>query len=223
MKWVLVLLLLLPATFAVTIHGTVYDFSLDVVTDAIVEINSTPRQQMVSKDGTYSFTVPEGQYTLKAQQIKSDSDIEEEITAADEGDYVLDLILFPKFDEELLEEAPEVPDVEFLAEGKSPLSWLLWLLVFLALGLILNYMLKPPKKIIVEKEIIKEIREVALDEELMKVMDFIEKEGGRTTQKDIRRQFPQSEAKISLMLDELESKKLIKKVKKGRGNLILKT
>ncbi len=39
---------------------------------------------------------------------------------------------------------------------------------------------------------------------------------------DIRKNFPYSEAKISLMIDELEAKGLVKKVKKGRGNLILK-
>jgi len=57
--------------------------------------------------------------------------------------------------------------------------------------------------------------------DLKDLMDFIRKEEGRTTQKDIRRQFPLSEAKISLMIAELEDKGLIKKIKKGRGNIIV--
>ena len=43
----------------------------------------------------------------------------------------------------------------------------------------------------------------------------------RTTQKEIRKIIPLSEAKISLMITDLESRDLIKKVKKGRGNIII--
>ena len=41
------------------------------------------------------------------------------------------------------------------------------------------------------------------------------------TQKDLRKHFAMSEAKISLMITELESLKKIKKIKKGRGNIII--
>ena len=50
---------------------------------------------------------------------------------------------------------------------------------------------------------------------------MIRKEGGRATQKDIRKQIPLSEAKISLMLAELEHKGVVEKIKKGRGNIII--
>ena len=53
------------------------------------------------------------------------------------------------------------------------------------------------------------------------VLKFIKKEGKRTTQKDIRKQFPLSESKISLVISELEEKELIKRIKKGRGNIII--
>jgi uncharacterized membrane protein len=59
------------------------------------------------------------------------------------------------------------------------------------------------------------------DEDLQKMIDAIRKEGGRTTQKDIRKQIPLSEAKISLMISELEHKGVVEKVKKGRGNIII--
>jgi uncharacterized membrane protein len=42
----------------------------------------------------------------------------------------------------------------------------------------------------------------------------------RITQKDIRKEVPLSEAKISLIIAELEAKGIIRKVKKGRGNII---
>jgi uncharacterized membrane protein len=48
--------------------------------------------------------------------------------------------------------------------------------------------------------------------DLRKVIDIIKKEGGRTTQKELRKQIPLSEAKISLMISELEHKKIVQKV-----------
>jgi uncharacterized membrane protein len=53
------------------------------------------------------------------------------------------------------------------------------------------------------------------------VLAFIKEEGGRVTQKDIRKKFPLSEAKISLVVTELESKELVKRIKKGRANIVV--
>ncbi len=59
------------------------------------------------------------------------------------------------------------------------------------------------------------------DNDLEQLTKIIKQEGGRTTQKDIRKQIPLSEAKISLMITELEHKGVIEKIKKGRGNIII--
>jgi hypothetical protein len=171
--------------------------------------------------------VPPGNYELAAEHSKSDSSIIENITASNEGDYVFDLILLPSIDQDeaVFDEDINVPMVEDVIQDKPAVQWLLWIIVFAALGyLVYKVSKKSPKVIekVVHKEVVREIKEVAVAEELQKIIEFIEKEGGRTTQKDIRKNFPYSEAKISLMIDELEAKKLIKKVKKGRGNLILK-
>ena len=60
-----------------------------------------------------------------------------------------------------------------------------------------------------------------LDKSLKDVVEFIVQEGGRTTQTEIRYKFPSSEAKISLMITELEHKGIVKRIKKGRGNVIV--
>jgi len=214
---------MLPAVFGVTIHGTVYDFGLNKLPNSVVEINSSPRQQMVAKDGTYSFNVVPGAYELHAWNNKTDSEVEENLVANVEGDYVLDLILLPNIeaDEEFFADT-EAP-IEELVKAKPSFYWLIWVVVFAVLGYLVYKVSRKPEKVTEKvKEVIREIKEVAISEELQKVMEFIEKEGGRTTQKDIRKQFPHSEAKISLMIDELEAKGLIKKIKKGRGNLILR-
>ncbi|MBS3149146.1 hypothetical protein J4455_00425 [Candidatus Woesearchaeota archaeon] len=41
------------------------------------------------------------------------------------------------------------------------------------------------------------------------------------TQKDIRKELKISEAKVSLILTQLESEGRIKKIKKGRGNIVI--
>jgi uncharacterized membrane protein len=214
---------MIPSVLGVTIHGTVYDFGLSRLPDSVIEINSTPRQQVVAKDGSYSFSVPPGTYSLKARHEKADSEVIENVSAVTEGDYVLDLILLPLLggDEEIVMEEPDIME-EIVAE-KPAVHWLLWVVVFIVLGYLIYRISKKPQKV-VEKvtEVVREVKEVAVVEELQKVLEFIEKEGGRTTQKDIRKNFPYSEAKISLMIDDLEAKGLVKKVKKGRGNIIIK-
>jgi uncharacterized membrane protein len=61
-----------------------------------------------------------------------------------------------------------------------------------------------------------------LHADLQEVMDIIKDQGGRITQKDLRRKLKKySEGKVSLMLTDLESRELIKKFKKGRGNIVI--
>lgn len=73
----------------------------------------------------------------------------------------------------------------------------------------------------VKEEIKEKNKEAALPEDLEKIINFIKDNDNRTTQKEIRLKFPFSEAKISLMIADLEARGLIKKLKKGRGNIII--
>ena len=52
-------------------------------------------------------------------------------------------------------------------------------------------------------------------------VEKIREAGGRINQLELRQQLPYSEAKVSLMLADLESRGLIRKIKKGRGNIII--
>lgn len=53
------------------------------------------------------------------------------------------------------------------------------------------------------------------------VVTIMEKNGGRITQLELRKLLPYSEAKVSLIVSDLESRGIIKKVKKGRGNILI--
>lgn len=214
---------------AATVYGTIYDFELNKIGNSIVEISTLPKQTFVAKNGTYSFAVPFGNYTISAKS--GENTAEEKVVVVKEGEYLLDLILFPDLSEEediIAETELTVTDEYF--EEKSDLIYYytagLVVLFCLVLAVIFFYKRKIEKHI---KEEIKEVKkekeiketEKEISAELKELLEFIKKEGGRTTQKDIRKNFPQSEAKISLMIAELEAMGKIKKIKKGRGNIIV--
>jgi uncharacterized membrane protein len=213
--YIVVLVLLSHACFGATVHGTIYDLSLEKTIDVVVEVNTSPQQRLVSKDGTYSFTIPLGSYKISAKQIAHNvtlADAQEFIKVIDERDYVLDLFLFPTFDEDdILNET----DVDFTEDDLKTTNRLLIIVIVLLVALVvvavvLYLKLKKREPVVVEG-----------DDDLEKVLSIIRSQGGRTTQKEIRKHMPLSEAKVSLILTELEAKGIIQKYKKGRGNIVV--
>lgn len=206
---------------AATIHGSVYDLSLNKIDKAVVSVDSVPKQTIVAKDGDYSFILPVGSYTINANAAQGAA--EEVLEVKEEGDFTVDLILFPGDEEEL-----NLDDVNVELEKNNTILVIIIILVLLVIGgLIWVFLLH--KRILKifdvfkrEKEAKKEEKkEVEVKGDLEQMLEFIKKEGGRTNQKDIRKQFGLSEAKISLMVTELEDKGKIKRIKKGRGNVIV--
>ena len=224
-------LLVVNLALAADIHGSIYDLSLNKMGNAIVEIDTAPKQFYVSKDGTYSFTAPIGFYAVKAEHYEGRllvSSTSENITVKDDGDYVLDLVLFPIInEEELLEDEIKAPK-----KGVYINYFVIAAIVVLIAVLLFHIYNKKKKakhdggreeKSEEEKKEEEKISEPELhgDEFLDKVIEIIKEEGGRTTQKEIRKNIPLSEAKISLIISELEAKGRVRKIKKGRGNIIL--
>jgi len=64
-------------------------------------------------------------------------------------------------------------------------------------------------------------RNRTLPEDLQEIVDIIRTNGGRITQKDLRTRLRYSEAKVSLMVADLENRGCIEKFRKGRGNVII--
>ena len=209
---------------AATIYGTVYDISLKKANNARVEIDTSPKQFMVAQNGSYSFSVPVGQYTIKSFLMQKSTVVasaQENITIKQDGSYVLDLILFPD-----VEEGVENISIDFngdvIQDSKNNnnilfTGFLVLLIVGIAVGAL--YYFKTRKKESKPEENKNAYR--GEDGDLEHLMGIIKKEGGRATQKEIRKQIPLSEAKISLMIAELEHKGVIEKIKKGRGNIII--
>lgn len=213
---VLLFLIFVDSSLAATVHGTVYDDNLDVLKDVVVEVDSVPNQRFVAKDGVYSFTLPPGSYTIT---VKYDSQVvEEKITIEKEGDYVLDLFSFPSFEEEdeLLKETGEISiDDEYFREDRTRLYLVIGVAVLVLSGVVF-YFLRSRKP-----EIKSGIEDVKEEDEAEKYLGFIKRHGGRTTQKEIRKNFPVSEAKVSLIITELEHKGKVEKIRKGRDNIIV--
>lgn len=227
----LVLLWLLPLVAATTIHGTVYNEELEVEEDVLVKINTTPRQQFLARDGTYLFDVPPGRYQITAEKGLFSSS--EDVEIATEGDFVFDLFLLPDFtdEDELLAETEE----PFLEEEKSRWQWwhyaIALAVVLYGLGRFfwlrrkhgpLRYFRRK-----IREESIKPIEQHKEELEngpgyIENALEIIRHHDGRITQKELRKEMMYlSEAKVSLIVTELEHKGTIEKVKKGRGNVLI--
>jgi uncharacterized membrane protein len=221
----LMLLLCSMISLAATLSGTVYDYSLTPVDGCIVTVNSTPHQQVVTRNSSYEFELVRGEYLLTAKQYEDNrlvASSEETFNLSDSGTYVLDLILFPNLDdsEQLYYDLEfDFSDDEPAAVEPAKQSMSPWLLVIGALailfGLVVAVMLLMKKRIERTADSSDDQDDVA-----SQVLALIRRHR-RMTQKDIRKEVPVSEAKISLVLAELEAKGTIQKIKKGRGNIIV--
>lgn len=197
---------------AAIIEGTVYDMSLQRAS-AVVSVDTVPKQQAVTVEGEYSFEVQEGSYTLTASTVTGDYRAEESLLVESDGMYTVDMILFPSFEEEseLIEEAE---NFTFGEPSPAPDYFLViigGIAAIMAALLFIGFRLSK----------IKPVQPKPLPADLDRAVRYIRKSGGRVNQKELRKEFHLSEAKISLMVTELESLGLVKRIKKGRGNVIV--
>lgn len=228
-----------------TIHGAVYEWdSFDPLEDVIVEVNSTPSQSMLANYGIYSFNLDPGNYLVSASYYRNNelaAYTEEEVTIMDDGDYVLDLILFPAYyDDPLLNESDfsELDDIANFSESddegssltlsESLVTIVAILLILLLAGVVI--FIKQKKEFSTSDDFSSDHLPDAfmlndtldgLPDDLREVISIIAKNGGRITQKDLRTRVKHSEAKVSLMVSDLESRGIVRKFKKGRGNIII--
>jgi uncharacterized membrane protein len=228
------LLMLVNAAFAAHISGTVYDYTLDPAKGAIVTVNSTPRQQAIAANSSYEFNLPPGRYVLSAKLFEDNrlvAESEEELHVSGEGDFTLDIILFPAMEDEAL-----YHDLEFNfsfddtvpVPEQSPKKGFVWpwsIAGFVVFAIVAFYYARHRKtaRITARSDAAQEVTlptEAVHDETYASVLAVI-RTHRRITQKEIRKEVPMSEAKISLVIAELEEKGIVQKIKKGRGNIIL--
>ncbi len=110
-------------SLAATIHGTVYEWnSFTPLNNSVIEINSTPVQSFVATDAEYTFNLTPGTYLITSNYFEGNKRVyttKDAVVISDDGEYVHDLLMFPTYEEELLEpEEFEVPDMNI--EEASP-------------------------------------------------------------------------------------------------------
>ncbi len=207
-RLILFILIFAHIATAATIQGTIYDLEFNPVKNSVIEIDTIPEQTIITTDGTYSISLAPGEYEIRIQHFEDSvliEGLEESITIKDEGAYILDFILFPTIDEEI----PEGEDTNTIPTKINAFPWILVGVLALILLFILYKKTKKPKKV------------VEIEDDLQNMINIIKENEGRITQKELRKKINASEAKISLMISDLESKGTIRKIKKGRGNIII--
>ncbi|WMW26068.1 hypothetical protein RE474_04925 [Methanolobus sediminis] len=239
------------ASETATVHGVAYEWStLSPLDNVIIEVNSTPIQSIVAKYGMYSFELPEGSYCITASYyVNGDLTCydEENITITDEGNYVVDLLLVPSY----LNNSTEEPASYVYSMSSSHLL-ILFVLIVLLLLVSLFFKVRGPGSSNPESVNKKNvpngfsnkaakgnshtpfhgnrIQPIARNQSLMdmssdhqEILDIIRSAGGTISQKELRRYLSYSEGKASTILVDLEKRGLIRKVKKGRGNILFLT
>ncbi len=216
LKNLIIFLLLINTAAAATIQGTVYDLELERIEKAVVTINTEPEQNFVTENGEYSFYVPNGEYTVKANLIEDTIIIESashDIEINDEGEFVVDLILLPSLEEELslIEESEEIVVNEDVFNGKT--DFLIYI-VLITTVILIFFLYLIYKKLTTKKE------EISDDDE-KKIIKIIKDNQNRITQKELIKETLFSKTKMSLIIADLKDKGVIRKIKKGRGNILI--
>ena len=229
----LLLLLIVPLVSAATLKGSIYDENLDLAKDVLVEVNTQPQQKYLAKTGSYSFDLPPGKYTLTAKNDQYTVTESVEIHSPT-GEYIFDLFLLPDFveEDELWQETEQ--DLPLDTEEKTIPLWskVIAGIIFAALLGRIIYTRKKygslwlfRKKIKAESKKTLEQHKEELAQEpgsLDQALEIIKKHDGRISQKELRKEMMYlSEAKVSLIVTELEHKGKVEKIKKGRGNVLI--
>ena len=219
MIFIVIFLTLASIASAATVHGTIYNLFLESQKNAIVEVNSEPKQTFIAKNGEYSFNLPKGEYTITAKYMEDSELLSaafQNVSIVDNGDFVLDLILFDATYEDF--ELLDTPNLN-IDTGETKFPWLIVFIIVLILFSGIGYLFYSKNKPVIKENHLDE-KEVSKDE-LEQVLSIIKSESGRITQKDLRKRLNLSEAKVSLMVAELQSLGKVKKIKQGRGNIIV--
>lgn len=193
-----VLLLLLSATIshASFVYGDIYENNLEKLNKTVISIEGRFSYQLVTEKANYSIFLPEGEYRISASAIDDSGNAlwaEQKILVGPE-DQQVDLVLKPAFDP-------------------------LYVAVLALLGLVAAVFLWSNKHWDAKS---KTKQPAELDEDAKSVLKALDSFEGRATQKELKEALKFSDAKLSLILTELEQVGKIKKFKRGRANIVRK-
>jgi len=217
--------LLFAALHAANLSGSVYSMdSFDAVRGVVIKAEGASTYQTFSMDGTYAMDIPAGEYTVKALYYVEgnlEGYAEDRITLG-EGGASYDFVLFApdEFEGVVGFDLPEVD--EEIPERKE--DWTPFivgaavLLIVIAVAYFLLTKKKPEGKGVRKEEVPPQKHE--LDEEEKKVLEILKESEGMRNQKELREIMKCTEAKMSLLISGLEAQGYVKRIKKGRENIV---
>jgi uncharacterized membrane protein len=217
---------------AAVIHGTIYDVLLQQESNIQIEVNTIPKQVYIAKNGTYSLILPIGNYTITTHSTDSISQEEVEVIDPD-GDYVIDFILIPTIENPDIEQIDNISvstkdPAEYPIKTLNAYNIIFMMLLILVLSILIMLIFIARKTLREKKSAPSEAKQlspetqknVLEDEYGHKILEILRKES-RITQKELRKELPLSEGKISLIISDLEHQGKLKKIKRGRGNILV--
>lgn len=208
-----VLLLLASLCFPAYVYGDIYGPNLEKINKTRIAIEGSFSYALVTDRGNYSFFLPDGDYKISASEFDDSGNLllyeEQQITVGSD-DQRIDLVLKPPW------------RMEFFV---YPVVLVFLVLVFVWANRHWNKKITPPTpsgQPGTAPPAIRETKKIELDDEMKTVLGVLAGHEGRATQKELKEALGFSDAKLSLILAELEEGGFIKKFKRGRGNIIRK-
>ena len=201
------LLLLIPAiAFSATIYGDIYGPSLERI-PAVIEVNTTPPTRIVA-NVSYSLSLGNGTYSIRAFSLDKEYVYEDSITISGNSSTRFDIILLPSL------EPMDVPELDVsMGNGRGLPAG------FLALGISVLLLVAGSYSVFA-RFLMQRKQTPSLDDHARKAVEILSREG-RMLQKDLRRELGLSEAKVSMIVAELEEAGIVKKIRKGRANIVV--
>ncbi len=203
MRFCLFALLLLSVAHGAYIYGDIYAAEgMQKLNGTVLKIKGESfSYYLVSEKSNYSLQLPDGRYDITAEYYDEEGNLlytaSENLYLAGE-DVQLDLVLTH----------PDSDNMLFLLV----VGILLMAAILFSLS---RHASKAPEKW-------KEPEAKEPDAEAKEVLRALEAHEGRMTQKELKELLNYSDSKMSLVLAELEHEGLVKRFKRGRGNIIKK-
>lgn len=198
---------------AYTLYGDIYSANtFENLENVIVEISGASSAKLVASNN-YSISLPAGDYIVEAYYIEGGKTVlysrdEVELT----NDIKYDLILFYQSE---FETVPDVGIKDVFFEVPIKQNTAICYVALIIAGIlvfILGHLLERSRK--------DEERATEIDKDGESVLKILKENEGRMEQKELREILKWTESKTSLVIAELEAIGYVKKIKRGRKNII---
>jgi uncharacterized membrane protein len=202
-------MILVTFAHSVYVSGNIYEKgTMNKLNNTVVTVKSgSYSYRQVFATNNYSFNLPEGQYQLLAERYNDDGTISHsfnESVSLTGSSVRIDFVLAHSNANSKNNEK----------NNDFPAAFIFTIVMVIVAALYVLFVNKKPE----QRPQTKKPEE--LDAEAKGVLDAIKNNDGRITQKELRELLNYSDAKMSLILAELEHYGMIKKFKRGRGNIL---